>query len=48
MAREKMSFFRTIAFIVLFIPFLVIDLFHIANETTEYERRCADVQEKAV
>ena len=40
MGREKMGFFRTIAFIFLFIPFLMIDLFHIVNETTEYERRC--------
>ena len=40
MVREKMSFFRAIAFVFLFIPFLIIDLFHIVNETTEYERRC--------
>lgn len=43
MDKPRLSFFETIAFAILFVPFFLIDLFHVANETTEYERRCANV-----
>jgi len=38
MRREKLGILDMVFFTILFIPFLLIDLFHIANETTEYER----------
>ncbi len=28
---------------LLFIPYLIMNLFDVVNETTEYERRCVDV-----
>jgi len=42
--RKEMNLIEWIVFMIgvglLFIPYLIMDLFDIVNETTEYERRC--------
>lgn len=43
MRSEGLGIIDIILFSILFIPFLLIDLFHIMNETTEYERGYTNV-----